>query len=328
MYPYPYLSHPQSSTPIGQGVPGQYMQRFIGRLEQQLQDLHFRPSVSMCDTDTCPADTDFVIVWGTFPRFLRSIPPQTCKAIFSFGAGVDHLVSVAHCIPKQRGNDRIPLIRLTDDQRGQKMSEYVLFNVLRYITHAHTYRVQQEEALWSPVSHTYGVRVGFLGYGKLARHCHDAAKAFVPNVAVWTRTSRHPLKIHATLDQFLGDTDVLIVLCPLTPETRHLLNERTLSLLPKGACLINASRGPVVDTEGLKTVMQRGHLSFAALDVFETEPLPPSDSLWGMDNVYITPHCSAITSPMSVARDMAGKMRQICDGDTDVMGVVDMERMY
>ncbi|GIQ87139.1 hypothetical protein KIPB_009120, partial [Kipferlia bialata] len=306
-----------------------YLGAFVEALTTELESLSFSPSISLCPDDTCPQDSDFVIVWGAFPAYLATIPP-TCKAILSFGAGVDHLVSESKVslIPRGVDGNRIPVVRLTDDALAHAMSEYVLYNVLRYTTQAHTYAVSQRKSLWSCPDHPYRPRVGFLGYGRLARHCHEAGKAFMHNVSVWTRSGTDPLQTHPTLEAFLSSTDILVVLCPLTKETRHILDETTLSMLPRGACVINAARGAVIDTEGLKAVLAKGHLSFAALDVFETEPLPPSDSLWSMDNVYITPHVAAITHPESAAADMAGKIRQLCDGVTDVKGLVDMDRLY
>jgi phosphoglycerate dehydrogenase-like enzyme len=95
------------------------------------------------------------------------------------------------------------------------------------------------------------------------------------------------------LDSVLPGVDALILACPLTGRTRHLIGARQLGLLPRGAVVVNVSRGPVIDEAALAAALQGGHLGGACLDVFETEPLPASSPLWAMGNVLISPHSAA-----------------------------------
>jgi phosphoglycerate dehydrogenase-like enzyme len=99
----------------------------------------------------------------------------------------------------------------------------------------------------------------------------------------------------ADLGQVLPDMDALILACPLTKETDHLIGARELAQLPPGAVLVNLARGQVVDEDALIAALASGHLTGACLDVFSAEPLPESSPLWEMDNVIISPH-SASTS--------------------------------
>ena len=92
------------------------------------------------------------------------------------------------------------------------------------------------------------------------------------------------------LAQALPTTDWLILACPLTAQTRGLVNAAVLAALPVGACLINVSRGEVVQEADLCAALQSGHLAGAMLDVFEHEPLPAESPLWGMPQVIVTPH--------------------------------------
>ena len=91
----------------------------------------------------------------------------------------------------------------------------------------------------------------------------------------------------------LGTVDALILACPLTERTRHLIGESELAALPRGAVVVNVARGPVVDESALVGALQAGHLGGACLDVFETEPLPPGSPLWAMPNVIISPHSAS-----------------------------------
>jgi len=91
----------------------------------------------------------------------------------------------------------------------------------------------------------------------------------------------------------LPDVDALILACPLTEQTRHLIGARELAALPRGAVVVNLSRGQVIDEDALITALTSGHLGGAALDVFATEPLPASSPLWKLDNVIISPHSAS-----------------------------------
>ena len=91
----------------------------------------------------------------------------------------------------------------------------------------------------------------------------------------------------------LGSIDALILTCPLTERTHHLIGSRELALLPPGSVLVNLSRGQVIDEGALIEVLASGRLGGACLDVFETEPLPSDSPLWAMDNVIISPHSAS-----------------------------------
>jgi phosphoglycerate dehydrogenase-like enzyme len=95
------------------------------------------------------------------------------------------------------------------------------------------------------------------------------------------------------LDAALPGTDVLILCCPLTPQTEGLIGRRQLALLPPRAVLVNISRGQVVDQDALIDALADGRLGGACLDVFTQEPLPADSPLWGMDNVLVSPHSAS-----------------------------------
>jgi phosphoglycerate dehydrogenase-like enzyme len=102
----------------------------------------------------------------------------------------------------------------------------------------------------------------------------------------------HPL---SELPKLLPRCDWVVLACPLTPETKHLINARTLALLKKGAALINVGRGGVCDEPALIAALQSRQLRCAHLDVFEKEPLPPESPLWDLPNVILTPHNASVS---------------------------------
>ena len=98
----------------------------------------------------------------------------------------------------------------------------------------------------------------------------------------------------ARLGELLPEADFLVVCVPLTAETRGLMDAAAFARLKPGAVLVDVSRGGVVKQAALIEALESGRLKGAALDVFETEPLPADNPLWSMENVIITPHCSSV----------------------------------
>jgi len=120
----------------------------------------------------------------------------------------------------------------------------------------------------------------------------------------------------AELDSLLPQADVVILILPSTAETYHLIGSRQLSLLRQGALLVNAARGPIVDTDALVAVLNEGRIR-AALDVTNPEPLPEGHPLWSCPNLLITPHVAG-SSPQFAQRSLkiaADELRRYIDGE-------------
>lgn len=131
------------------------------------------------------------------------------------------------------------------------------------------------------------------------------------------------------LDRLLEQVEYLVLCVPHTPLTEKMIGARELALLPEGAVLINIARGAVVDEQALIQALQSGHLRGAALDVFETEPLPRESPLWGMPNVIVSPH-SASTSDRENERLtelFCDNLRRFLAGDP-LRNVLNVELLY
>jgi D-3-phosphoglycerate dehydrogenase len=102
------------------------------------------------------------------------------------------------------------------------------------------------------------------------------------------------------LDDLFTRSDIVVLCCPLTPETRHLVSRERLAHMKQTAFLVNAARGGVVDNEALIAAIESGVIAGAALDVFEEEPLPANDPLWQVEEITITPHVAAVTEPSDI----------------------------
>ena len=157
---------------------------------------------------------------------------------------------------------------------------------------------------WSPMFFTgldvYGTTLGIIGLGRIGEAVARRAKGFGMRVIYYNR-SQHPKAeealgaTYAPLDDLLRESDFVSIHTPLTPETRHLIGERELALMKPTACLINTSRGPVVDEGALYRALASGRIWAAGLDVFEAEPVPAEAPLISLPNVVAIPHIGSAT---------------------------------
>ena len=145
-----------------------------------------------------------------------------------------------------------------------------------------------------------GRRVGIVGFGDIGSLCAVRFAAFGCEVAYWTRRRRSPEQEHGAtyreLDDLLSRSDVLLLVIALTEQTRGLLDAARLARLPRGAILVNAGRGGLVDETALIEALAGGALAGAALDVFATEPLAPGSPLRAADRALLSPHVAGATS--------------------------------
>ncbi|MEQ8374560.1 MAG: glyoxylate/hydroxypyruvate reductase A [Roseibium aggregatum] len=226
------------------------------------------------------------------------------------------------------------IVRLTDPQMAETMSEAVLALTLylhrgmpRYIAQQRQ-KVWQDHALERPQERTVGV----LGLGKLGAAAALRMKANGFNVLGWSRTEKSIEGIacrhgRAGLLEVLGQSDFIVLLMPLTDETRGLIGQDELSACKKGASIINFARGPIIDTAALINKLDNGPLGHAVLDVFDEEPLPPSSPLWDHDKVTVLPHISAPTIISTASRIVADNIGRYFEDGT-VPPAVDRDRGY
>ncbi len=131
------------------------------------------------------------------------------------------------------------------------------------------------------------------------------------------------------IDDALRQADYIVIAAPLTPATRGLMNAQRLALMKKDACLINVSRGQVVDEEALIAALAAGTIGGAALDVFAVEPLPVASPLWDFENLLITPHSAALTEHLWERHYLflAQNLRRFLAGE-ELLGMVEKTLGY
>lgn len=247
------------------------------------------------------ADVRYAFVWKPQPGLLGRLP--RLEVIVNLGAGVDAILSDT-TIPTS-----IPIIRAMDPNITGRMVEWVTLQVLFHHRQMPAYIAQQRDSVWNDLHQraASALTVGILGAGVLGQASADILMRLGFNVVGWSRTERQGLPFpcyHGTgcLPAFLGQSDILVCLLPLTPETRGILDFGLLRQLKRngplgGPVLINAGRGAEQVEADILRALDDGTLVGATLDVFQTEPLPAASPLWRHPRLVITPHVAADSEP-------------------------------
>jgi glyoxylate/hydroxypyruvate reductase A len=254
-----------------------------------------------------PADIVYACAWHAPRGLLKRLP--RLEAIFSLGAGVDHLIADTD-LPD------VPVVRIVDPDLTMRMTEYVVLHVLMHHRRQRLYDAQQHERVWreheqSPAG---AVAVGILGLGVLGSEAASALRRLGFRVAGWSRFPKTLADVESFhgaegLGAFLARTEILVCLLPATPATQGILQLDLLRRLKRdgaagGAYLINAGRGALQVDADILAALDEGALAGATLDVFATEPLSPGSPLWSHPKVTITPHNAAASDPRALVANV------------------------
>lgn len=308
-------------------INGWHEPDWLERFQRLMPD---RPVVS-ARTAFDPAAIDYVACWKHAPGSLARLP--NVKVLFSLGAGVDHLVGDPNLPPA-------PIVRVVDPDLTHRMTEWVVWQCLDWLRQGKTYRSQQAARQWiddRDQPSARDLRVGIMGLGVLGLDALGALQRLRFDVAGWSRSPKpidgvQTFSGEAGLRAFLARTDILVVLLPLTEETRGILNRRLIDGLARdgrlgGPVLINAGRGGLQVEADILAALETRILKGASLDVFETEPLPESSPLWRHPAVTVTPHNSAMSAPDTVGALIVDQIRNLERG-LPLRNVVDRTRGY
>lgn len=282
-------------------------------LPAALQDIAIvKPFAELTDSERRAAE--LAIVANPDPQDVAALP--RLKWVQSLWAGVERLVT-------ELPEDGPKIVRLTDPQMAETMSEAVLAWTLYLHRDMPRYARQQRQRVWleHPLKLPEERTVGVLGLGKLGSRALARLRDHGFNVCGWSRTEKDFIGVethHGTdgLNTVLAKSDIVVLLMPLTAETRGLINRDTLALLQEGASLINFARGPIVDDAALLEALDAGRLAHAVLDVFATEPLPEDHPYWTHPHVTVLPHISAPTIPATAAQIVAENIAAYLDTGT------------
>lgn len=234
----------------------------------------------------------------------------------SVGAGADGITS-APDLPAH-----VKVTRAVEPGLGLSMAQYVSLQILRQFRALSTLEQQHATREWKrlPVPDARQVTVGIMGLGSIGAVVADVVAGMGFNVIGWTRSntreSRVPVFVgEEGMDAFLGHCNFLVCLLPFTPQTTGLLNRSRLARLPKGGFLVNVARGGIVVENDLLALVDEGHLSGAAMDVFATEPLPSTSRFWGHPSILVTPHIAAQPSVGPVVEQFLENLQRLAKGE-------------
>ena len=237
---------------------------------------------------------------------------QKCRVIVRYGIGVDNVDL------KAAAAKGIPVCNVPD-YCIDEVADHTLALMLaatRQLVHCDSTIKAGQWKLPVPLTALHALKhmtVGLVAFGRIAREVAARLKPFKCRILAFdpmvSAADVHAAGcIPATLDDVLAQSDLLSLHCPSTEKTKYMINAATIAKMKKGAILVNASRGTLVDTGALVAALQSGQISAAALDVSDPEPINADSPLLKMNNVVFTPHIAS-ASPQAVKKlraDVAG----------------------
>jgi glyoxylate/hydroxypyruvate reductase A len=277
-----------------------------------------------------PEEIAYACAWKPPAGVLATFP--NLKAIFSLGAGVDHLLH-------DQSLPHVPLVRIVDPDLTARMVEYVLLHALMVHRRQRLYDAQQRERVWLDHDQPSAseISVGVMGLGRLGSAAASALRQVGFRVLGWSRTLKEIPGVECShgedgLDAFLTQSEILVVLLPLTPATEGLLNLALLRKLKRdgalaGAHLINAGRGLLQVDDDILAALEEGSLAGATLDVFQEEPLPAASPLWKHPRVTITPHNAAASDARYLVTNVLAQIDR-CERGEPMENVIERTRGY
>jgi glyoxylate/hydroxypyruvate reductase A len=286
--------------PLVTSVDLQEARSWVSELNHSLQDV----KVHLFEEHSVDfwQNAEVAIVADPEPSKLLAMPQL--RWVQSLWAGVEKLV--------QELPVNIPVARMEDPELASDMAEAVLAAILFLHRKFHIYAVQQRQTLWKqhPLRPARDTCVGVLGLGQLGVVASERLRGNGFHVLGWSRSNKEVKGIEvysgdSGLQKVLQSADILVLLLPLTHNTKYLLNQETLKMMKPGASLVNFARGGIIDTQALASSLESGALEHAVLDVFEQEPLPKAHPLWQHSQVTVLPHISAPTNMKTASKIVA-----------------------
>ena len=274
--------------------PSEY---FLRNLDPLRDVADFRISTDPAFLTQNAPDAEILLTIGMRSSAIRDIWARASRLrwIHSLSAGVEQILF------PELAESSIPLT----NARGvfkRSLAEFTVLGMLYFVKRVSLLLSQQRNHDWNQfmVDGLPGRKLGIIGYGEIGRECALLAKAFDVEILALRRRpemsngdglvdrSFAPQQLH----DLLRESDFVVAAAPLTPETRHMISDAEFAAMKPTCVVINVGRGPVIHEEALVRALREKKIAGAALDVFETEPLPAASPLWDFPNVLISPHCT------------------------------------
>jgi phosphoglycerate dehydrogenase-like enzyme len=274
------------------------------RLQQEFPEHKFMQLTNIDNLADQIVDADVLVGWQLRPEQFKEA--RNLRWIHATTAAVHQLM-----FPELVASD----VRVTNstDIHGPVVAEHAIALVLalaKGLPWAGKYQQQHhwgQQELWRSFARPReiaGATLGVIGLGAIGRESVRLAKALGMRVIA---VREHPERGAegagrvfgpAELDQLLGQSDYVLLAAPLTPKTQAFFDDGAFEKMRSDGCFLNVSRGALVDEEALARALRERKIRAAALDVFQTEPLPADSPLWELENLFITPHTAALTEKL------------------------------
>ncbi|BCH32239.1 dehydrogenase [Mesorhizobium sp. L-8-10] len=265
------------------------------------------------------SDVDIVIVRAPLPAALFAAATGL-RAAIRHGAGLD-------MIPVEAATEAGVLVANVPGVNARSVAEHVFFVTLALLRRFRVMDTDLRGRGWlagrAHSDHTNelaGRTMGIVGLGNVGRNVMRIARdGFGLRVAAASRSSPRDLPDDVTvlgIDELVAESDVLVLCCPLTPETTGLLDRDRIGRMKADALVVNVARGAVIEDAALIASLREGRIGGAALDVFATQPLPADHPYFSFPNVIVTPHMAGITeeSMMRMGTGAAGEAIRVLSG--------------
>ncbi len=290
-------------------------------IRARFPDLPVKTVATVQEAGEAIVDADIFMTFGVevkqdiFPKAKR------LKWVHAFGTGVDGITD-------QAGLSKDVTVTSTRGVHGPSLSEIAILHMLSMARDFPRSVRSHDQHKWDRfrAKKLQGRTVGILGVGLIAEALAPRLKGLDMKVVGISRTAR-PI---ASFDEWrsrddlasaVADLDFLVLLVPLDETTRHIVDDRIIDAMKKGAYIVNIARGGIIDEKALYRGLTSGHLGGAALDTVHKEPLPADDPLWDAPNLIITPHLGGFydTYPEDSMEQIGFNLEKFIAGDFDAM---------
>jgi glyoxylate/hydroxypyruvate reductase len=301
--------------------------RFEQLLARGLPDVPIHCATSPEEAAPHFADACILYGWGFPPEMLKNMP--RLRWVQKMGAGVDEIIKHWPFGPE------VALTRTAGELIAPRMAEYVLAAILEQTLHLGTARAQQQNRKWSyfEVGTIRDLTVGIAGLGEIGSALAERVRGLGARVLGWRRSRRDCPCVdqvfvgNPDLPRFVGNSDVLILVLPLTKETKNLFADDLFARCRRGTHIINVGRGGAIDEAALLRAIDAQIIGHATLDVFATEPLPADHPFWENPHVTVTPHICGPLVPEDVVPHFLANYAAFVEG-RPLKNVIDIERQY
>ena len=272
-----------------------------------------------------PEDIVFAVLWKHPKDLLSQLP--NLKAVSSLGAGIEHLVDdpILH-------HHALPVGRIAGPKLALDMATWLVGRVVADWRAFDDHSYHQSQRRWVPETPRATPTIGILGMGQMGGQAALSFSQLGFDVLGFSQSGHGPKGIavrsgRAGLEHIASQSDYLICLLPLTPQTRGILNKDLMESMKQDSVLINVARGGHLQEQDLLEALSRMKPRRAILDVFQEEPLPADHPFWKHEQIVISPHCASITDPKEAAKYLAQSYQAVLRGEPPI-GEVDLSLGY